>query len=78
MSGRYARGDLVTILGPWDDDPYILSFQHYGRVAEVTSGGYYLTLGSTWPPNQRFGPFPEWRLASGWRNPATGDWWIRT
>lgn len=71
-------GQMVTVLPPYDDDPIILSFQHFGRVAEVVEDGYRVTLGSTWPPEETFGPFPDRRLVHGWRDPADGDWWLKT
>ena len=73
-------GDLVTVLPPYDDaDPYILNFQHYGRIAAVEhrdnmpSAGYMVELDSTLPPRRQVGPFPPGRLAKGWRD-QKGRW----
>jgi hypothetical protein len=73
-------GDLVTVLPPYDDaDPYILNFQHYGRIAAVEhrdnmpSASYMVELDSTLPPRRQVGPFPAGRLAKGWRD-QKGRW----
>lgn len=74
MPKGFRRGDAVTVMPPYDDDPLILSFQHYGRIVKVCGDpekegiAYYVVLGSTWPTDQAFGPFPAARLRSGWRN----------
>ena len=67
------EGDEVTVLPPYDNDPYILSFQHYGVVVDSMEGGYVVALEATYPPDQRFGPFPESRLAKGWKD-QNGKW----
>ncbi|WP_433294657.1 hypothetical protein ACQP2F_33690 [Actinoplanes sp. CA-030573] len=75
----YRIGDLVTVLPPYDRDPYILNFQHYGRVAAVEhrenmgSDLYMVELESTLPPRRKVGPFPGNRLAKGWRD-QSGRW----
>ncbi len=67
-------GDQVTVLPPYDDDPYILRFQRYGLVAAVLDGPAYLvTLRGTMPASMQFGPFPAQRLAPGWRD-ANDQW----
>lgn len=66
-------GDQVTVMPPWDDDPYILTFQHYGTVVQRVDAGYMVEIEATLPPNQRFGPFPPARLAPGWKD-ANGRW----
>lgn len=66
-------GEHVTVLGPYDNDPYILAFQHHGTVARRVDAGYVITLESTLPPNQEFGPFPAERLAHGWKD-GNGRW----
>lgn len=70
---KHEVGDRVTILPPWDRDPIIVSMQPFARVAEVRlTGGVMVTLSATMPVDERFGPFPESRLASGWRDPRAG------
>jgi hypothetical protein len=77
--GAFKRGDLVTVLPPYDGDPVIVSMQHYGRVAAADADGYTVILGAVWPPDRAFGPFPAERLAPGWRMPKPlSDWWVRT
>lgn len=66
-------GEPVTVLPPYDDDPYILNFQHYARVARRVDDGYVVTLESTLPPGEEFGPFPAERLAHGWKD-NSGRW----
>ena len=75
-------GDLVTVLPPYDADPYILNFQHYGRIAAVEhrenmpSDYYYMVeLDATLPPRRQVGPFPAGRLAKGWRD-QKGRWLV--
>jgi hypothetical protein len=67
----FKRGDLVTILPPYAEDPIIVELQPHARVVEAVKGGYMVTLGSAWPPHTRFGPFPEARLRLGW---SRGSW----
>jgi hypothetical protein len=80
----YRVGDLVTVLPPYDSDPYILNFQHYGRIAEVAesqaaenqaSTYYMVELDATLPPRRQVGPFPSSRLAKGWRD-QSGRWLV--
>ena len=75
----YRVGDLVTVLPPYDTDPYILNFQHYGRIAEVAenqaSTYYMVELDATLPPRRQVGPFPGSRLAKGWRD-QSGRWLV--
>jgi len=70
-------GDLVTVLPPYDRDPYILNFQHYGRIAAVQQHdnmpSYMVELDATLPPRRQVGPFPGDRLAKGWRD-QSGRW----
>jgi hypothetical protein len=72
-------GDLVTVLPPYDRDPYILNFQHYGRIAAVEQRenmpSYMVELDSTLPPRRQVGPFPSTRLAKGWRD-QSGRWLV--
>lgn len=68
-------GDEVTILPPWDNDPYIVTFQHYGRVAQLTAAGIVVELENTLPPRRQVGPFPTKRLAPGWKD-ANGRWLV--
>ncbi|GAA0547882.1 hypothetical protein GCM10010172_32160 [Paractinoplanes ferrugineus] len=78
-SEGYKVGDLVTVLPPYDRDPYILNFQHYGRIAAVqhndNQSSYMVELDSTLPPRRRVGPFPAGRLAKGWRD-QSGRWLV--
>ncbi len=74
---RLRVGDPVTILPPYDGLPYILEFQHYGHVAELDGDEFMVELESTFPPRQRFGPFPPAKLAHGWRDQA-GQWRVKT
>jgi hypothetical protein len=75
----YRVGDLVTVLPPYDNDPYILNFQHYGRIAAVAenqaSASYMVELDATLPPKRQVGPFPGSRLAKGWRD-QSGRWLV--
>ncbi|GIF26853.1 hypothetical protein Ate02nite_95830 [Paractinoplanes tereljensis] len=82
MAGRsegFKVGDLVTVLPPYDRDPYILNFQHYGRIAAVEQRenmpSYMVELDSTLPPRRQVGPFPSSRLAKGWRD-QSGRWLV--
>lgn len=61
-------GEQVTLLPPYDDDPYILAFQRYATVAQRTDAGYMIELDGTHPAQGRYGPFPANRLARGWRD----------
>ncbi|GAA2658761.1 hypothetical protein Adu01nite_93620 [Paractinoplanes durhamensis] len=67
----------MTVLPPYDRDPYILNFQHYGRIAAVEQrenlSSYMVELDSTLPPRRQVGPFPGARLAKGWRD-QSGRW----
>jgi hypothetical protein len=65
---RLSVGEQVTILPPYTDDPVIIEHQHHGLVAARTDDGYFVEIEGTMPPNQRFGPFPERRLARGWKD----------
>lgn len=65
-------GEQVTILPPYNYDPVIIEHQHHGLVAARTDDGYMVTLESTFPPFERFGPFPEERLTRGWKK--NGRW----
>lgn len=77
MAETFKHGDAVTVMPPYGDDPLILSYQHYGRIAEVRDlpGGavYYIALGATWPRGELFGPFLADRLRNGWRD-ESGKW----
>ncbi|WP_433365142.1 hypothetical protein ACQPZX_35290 [Actinoplanes sp. CA-142083] len=81
MPGDFKVGDLVTVLPPYDRDPYILNFQHYGRIAAVEHrenmavDHYLVELDSTLPPRRKVGPFPAGRLAKGWRD-QKGRWLV--
>lgn len=66
-------GDQVTLIKARPDEPYILEFQRYATVAARQPDGYIIQLSATMPPNERFGPFPESRLAPGWRD-ENGRW----
>lgn len=67
-------GEQVTLLHPRDDEPIILSMQRYSRVVAVLpNGDIFIQLSDTWPPNQRFGPFPPARFVRGWRDDQ-GRW----
>lgn len=66
----FERGELVTILPPYREDPIIVELQPHGRIAEVREDGYMVTLGTTWPPDRQFGPFPPGRLVPGWGPPS--------
>jgi hypothetical protein len=66
-------GEPVTILPPYTDDSVIIEHQHHGRVAGRADAGYYVAIADTFPPNERFGPFPERRLARGWKD-GNGRW----
>lgn len=70
---RLRPGQQVTVLPPYDDDPYILNFQHYGTVASSTEGDVTVELEATVPPGERLGPFPNERIALGWRD-ENGRW----
>lgn len=70
---RFREGEPVTILPPYTDDPVIIELQHKGRIAQRVDAGYLVEIADTWPPNQRFGPFPERRLAHGWKD-GNGRW----
>jgi hypothetical protein len=78
-SEGFKVGDLVTVLPPYDRDPYILNFQHYGRIAAVehndNASAYMVELDSTLPPRRQVGPFPAGRLAKGWRD-QSGRWLV--
>lgn len=79
MPKAFKVGDAVTVMPPYDDDPLIVSFQRYGQVVKVCGSpgnegaAYYLVLGSTWPKDKMFGPFPANRLCSGWKD-EHGHW----
>lgn len=77
MTGRFKPGQLVTILPPYGDDPIVVELQPHGRIGDVVDDGYMVVLGSVWPPDRQFGPFPAGRLAPGWRNSKTGADWVR-
>lgn len=62
----FKRGDMVTICPPYTNDPIVVELQPHARVAEVRGDEYLVQLGTTWPPNQLFGPYPEERLKAGW------------
>ncbi|MEU7902185.1 hypothetical protein [Actinoplanes sp. NPDC049118] len=68
----FKPGDPVTVLPPYDRDPYILTFQRHAKIAAHIDGPtgalYMINLDAAHPPNQEFGPFSEGRLAPGWRN----------
>jgi hypothetical protein len=68
-------GDPVSVLPPWDDLPYILSFQHYAYVASITPDGCMVRLDGAFPPRQVFGPVAPQRLVTGWRD-ENGRWRI--
>jgi hypothetical protein len=70
---RYQPGDEVTILPPYDRDPYIVEFQPHGRVAQAGPHWVTVELPSSWPPGQQVGPFPLERIAPGWRD-ERGRW----
>lgn len=70
---RFHVGDPVTILPPYDHDPVIIEHQHYGLVASRVDAGYMVEIEATFPPNERFGPFSERRLAMGWKD-GNGRW----
>ena len=68
MAVKLAVGDPVTVRPPYTNDPILVEMQHHARIAKVLDGGeYMIALGSAWPPNKEFGPFPAWRLDPGWR-----------
>lgn len=73
----FKPGDPVTVLPPYEDDPYIIKLQRYGKVAAIQTGPtgvqYTITLGAAHPPDQEFGPFSEGRLARGWLD-QSGNW----
>lgn len=73
----FQRGQLVTVMPPYDDDPLIVRLQPHGRIAEVRDDGYMVVLGAAWPPVQTVGPFRPSRLAPGWRHPVD-VWWVTT
>lgn len=77
MAETFKRGDPVTVMPPYGDDPLIFNYQHYGRIAEVCGRPgqvvYYIVLDATWPTGERFGPFPVDRLRNGWRD-ERGQW----
>jgi hypothetical protein len=66
-------GEHVTVLPPYENDVYILAFQHYATVSRQVDDGYMITLADVHPPGEEFGPFPADRLAHGWRDDA-GRW----
>lgn len=65
----FERGQLVTIWPPYTDDPMMVELQPHGRVSSLRPNGYMVVLGSVWPPDREFGPFPAERLSPGWRHP---------
>jgi hypothetical protein len=82
MTGdRFDVGEQVTILPPWDNDDYIVRFQHYGRVASRDQDEYMVELDNAAPVRNQapqpgrlqVGPFPAERLARGWRD-NRGRW----
>jgi len=77
MGATFKVGDPVTVLPPWDDLPYILSFQHYAHVTAIRPDGYIVALGASFPSRQVFGPIAAHRLAAGWRD-ENGRWRIPT
>lgn len=70
---RFKPGQQVTVLPPYDDDPVIVAMQHYGTVASSTDRDVTVQLGSTLPPGKQVGPFPNERIALGWRD-ENGRW----
>jgi hypothetical protein len=71
---KHRVGDQVTILPPYDHDPILISMQHHVRVAEVEpDGAVMVTVPSTMPAGEWFGPFDESRIADGWRD-QNGRW----
>ena len=79
-SEAFKVGDLVTVLPPYEGDPYILNFQHYGRIAAVEQrdnmpSAYMVELDATLPPRRQVGPFECSRLAKGWRD-QSGRWLV--
>lgn len=77
MGATFKVGDPVTVLPPWDDLPYILSFRQYVYVAAIRPDGYMVQFGAAFSPDQVFGPITAHRLAAGWRN-EDGRWRIAT
>jgi hypothetical protein len=69
----FKPGDPVTVLPPCDNDPLILSMQHYAKVAAASEAGYMIELESTRPLGMTYGPFTADRLAKGWRD-RSGRW----
>lgn len=66
-------GEPVTVLPPYDNDVFILAFQHYATVSRRVDDGWMVTLADVYPPGEEFGPFPAERLAHGWRD-NSGRW----
>ena len=73
MTAKLMVGDQVTVLPPWDDDPYILTLQHYGTVIAVGDAGCTVSLADVVP--HVYGPFAADRLVKGWRD-GRGRWWL--
>ena len=70
MAKRYAVGDLVTVLPPFDNDPYIVRLQPHARIADVLppkdgEAQYMIALLAVTPDSKHHGPFPARRLVPG-------------
>jgi hypothetical protein len=74
MTKPFIVGDPVTVLPPYDSDPILVAMQRHATIAEIRpepgpdGSVYMLQLVGTFPPDRKFGPFPETRLAPGWDN----------
>jgi hypothetical protein len=73
MADPLKVGEPVTVLPPYEQDVYILAFQHYATVSRQVDGGYMVKLDAVYPPDEEFGPYPAERLARGWKDDA-GRW----
>ena len=71
MTKLFAVGDLVNVLPPFDDDPYIVRLQPHARVAAVLrpaadeEPSYMIALLAVSANCGPYGPFPAHRLTPG-------------
>ncbi len=78
---RMHPGDAVTVV-PEDGDHHLLTYRRYAITSrsvlvpqspEGQAASWYVTLPSSWPPDQEVGPIPESRLLPGWKD-EHGNW----
>jgi hypothetical protein len=65
-------GELVTITGPYDDLPYILSFRRHVRFVRRDGDSVMVELDSV-SPDARYQVVPLGQVQHGWRDRG-GRW----